>query len=499
MPASHQFNPDDPHQPEQDGFEQFEPDALDVEAPRRAASAQFVVDSDVGSEAALREAMDPANQSLADALRLSFRVLQLVILVLVVLFFASGFQTVDEGQSGVLTRWGRIIEVDGKQALEPGLRFSGWPYPVSEFVIIDRDNRQVTLRDPETRREPFWPNLRGRSLEEATQSATIHDPPRPENDGYVLTRDGDIAHMRLSAVYQIDNPVEFVNNLPDAKADRLVELALQRAAIHVAASVSLQELIDLSEEVRTRIQSEAQQVLDQMRCGIELATVSVADPTPALAIRKSFGDVQTARVEAERSVASAKTRAERVLVRAAGEAGRRVFAQIYAYEEALRLGESERAEALLAEINTRFESDEISGEVATIMHRARAFRSHVESSLGSEARRFASLLPIFRDHPELVIPREWLEVYGRVLSRDDAEIYFVPRGVGGVQLILAGLHEIKELRQQRELDRKEQEAYRGFFDQDGPYIMRGSDMIYDRAGRQLEIDDGRARGRGRQP
>ena len=56
---------------------------LEVDAPRRAASAQFVVDADVGSEAALREAMDPANQSLADALRLSFRVLQLVIVVLI--------------------------------------------------------------------------------------------------------------------------------------------------------------------------------------------------------------------------------------------------------------------------------------------------------------------------------------------------------------------------------------------------------------------------------
>src|SRR6185503_3460290 len=90
------------------------------EAPRRAASAQFVVEGSVGSEAALREAMDPANQSLAEALRLSFRVLQVVILVLIVLFMISGIQTVKEGQTGVMTRFGKVVPIDGQEALSPG-------------------------------------------------------------------------------------------------------------------------------------------------------------------------------------------------------------------------------------------------------------------------------------------------------------------------------------------------------------------------------------------
>ena len=51
---------------------------MEVEPVRRAASAQFNVSSDVGSAAALREAMDPASRSLADALQMSFRVLQFV-------------------------------------------------------------------------------------------------------------------------------------------------------------------------------------------------------------------------------------------------------------------------------------------------------------------------------------------------------------------------------------------------------------------------------------
>ena len=49
------------------------------EAPRRVASARLEVRGGPGREAMLREALDPANQSLRDALRLSFRVLQMTL------------------------------------------------------------------------------------------------------------------------------------------------------------------------------------------------------------------------------------------------------------------------------------------------------------------------------------------------------------------------------------------------------------------------------------
>ena len=81
------------------------------EQPRRAASAEFEVDTEIGSQAALREAMDPANQSLANALRLSFRVLQAVIVVLVAMFLISGVKIVKQGQSGVMLRFGAVVTV----------------------------------------------------------------------------------------------------------------------------------------------------------------------------------------------------------------------------------------------------------------------------------------------------------------------------------------------------------------------------------------------------
>ena len=84
--------------------------------PRRAASARLEVRGGPGREAMLREALDPANQSLRDALRLSFRVLQMVMVVLVVVFLFSGLKTIEPGQIGLRLQLGQLEEA----ALEPG-------------------------------------------------------------------------------------------------------------------------------------------------------------------------------------------------------------------------------------------------------------------------------------------------------------------------------------------------------------------------------------------
>lgn len=467
---------------------------MEVEAPRRAASAQFVVDAEIGSEAALREAMDPANQSLADALRLSFRVLQLVIIVLIALFFFSGFQTVGENQSGVLTRWGKIVPVSGQESLEPGLRFSWLPYPAGEFVIIDVDNRWVDLRHPHRaqRREAFWPEIGAtQTFEQATDAARISDPIHPDRAGYLLTRDGDIAHLRLNAQYRIANPADFVRHMRDEDANHVVRLALERAAVYVAASMSLQEIIDNTEELRYGIQTQAQEVLNATNAGVTLEVVNVIQTTAPLAIRATFGEVQSAQVQAERSMENARQRANQRLVNAAGERYRDLIRLINRYEDAMQTGQDDRAATLLTEINALLDSDDVSGEVAFIIHQSRAYRAIVEATLGNEARRFASLLPTFREHPELVVRQRWLRTYANVLSRQDAEVYFVPRTTGEVKLVLAGLHEIKELRQKLELDRKEAESMRRALEGAGYVIPWAQDMTIQGPGRQLQVQDGR--------
>lgn len=495
------LNEQDPR-PEGERFDDVpvEEAPMEVEAPRRAASAEFVVDREIGSQAAMREAMDPANQSLADALRLSFRVLQIVIIVLVALFFTSGFETIGDGQSGVLTRWGRIVPVDGQEALEPGLKFSAWPYPIGQFMVFDIENRSVTPRDRTTKREFFWPLIHGTmTIDQAAESATVNDMLRPERDGYVVTGDGDIAHLRVNAQYEIIGPVEFISRIENNQADRLVELALQRAVVHRAAESSLQEIIGLSEDFRLRVRNSAQSMLDEAGVGIQLAGVGIPDASAPLAIRRSLGNLQNARVEAQQRVTQARQNAEEILINAAGADFQEAIDLLEEYEAAINIGDEGGAELILTQLTELFETEELSGEVARIIEQARAFRSQIESTLGNEARRFLSLLPAYREHPDLVVRQRWMETYARVLSNGDTEVILAPPGVGNIQLQLTGSHEIKEMRQKMRLDRREQESMQGAFgDRRGPYILRAEDRQLQGPGRQLQLNEsGGVRGLGR--
>jgi membrane protease subunit HflK len=464
--------------PERDEVPVEEEEMPESEAPRRAASAEFIVRSEVGSQALLREAMDPANQSLRDALRLSFRVLQVVILVLIVLFIFSGFQTVREGESGVMLRWGRILEVGGKPALEPGPKFSKLPYPAGEFVLFPDRNRWVDLGDA------FWPRIApGRTFEEAVQNASVNTFLRPGRDGVLLTRDGDIAHMRLRAQYEIDDTVGFVksvaNDSADPKeidADRLVRLALERATVHTAAKLTLTQLVDFSDEDKEALKEEAQRLLDDVGAGIRIVQIELpVDPTPALAIRKAFGDLQETRTEAERRIENARQEANKTLIAAAGEKYEGILALIEQYENALALNDEAGAEALLGRINGRLE-EERSGDVAEIIDFARAYRSTVESTLGNEARRFAGLLPAYRENPALVAWQLWSEAYEDVLGHEDVEIIYVPDKVAMVNLQLSGYDKVRQKRRENMLQRTEQEARAAGWAGQSPYIQRGSDM-----------------------
>jgi regulator of protease activity HflC (stomatin/prohibitin superfamily) len=469
-----------------------EDEPMEVETPRRAASAQLVQESEIGAAAAMREAMDPANQSLAEALRLSYRVLQFVIVALVVLFLVSGFQRVHEGQSGVMLRFGRIVADDGRQALEPGLRRNLLPYPAGEFIIFEVDGRSVDLG------ETYWPRTTpGVTQEQAIERASVKSTLDPGRAGTVTTVDGDLGHLKLDATYQILDPVGFVRRVRQGEANRVVEMALQRAVIHTTASIPLQELVDQPEATAERIKAGAQEILDRIGCGIQLQSVTLPDAKPPLAIVKTYRELQNARVEAIRTIEKARQEADETLIDAAGANYPQLVAIVESYEQAEDRGDRRRADELLDEINAYLEGDAVSGRMAEIIREAQAYESEIERTLGREAQRFARVLPRYRRQPELEIKRLWMEAIGEVLSRKDAEIIHVPAGLGSVALRIAGLQEISEIRRREMLKRKEQDAQREALQGYQPHQRSSDEWEVGRSVPLLDVgDDERIKPRG---
>ena len=469
----------------------YESEESESGSPRRAASAQFIVESQPGSQAALREAMDPANQSLAEALRLSFRVLQIVILVLIVLFIISGIETVKEGQTGVMTRFGKIMPVRGDEALQPGPVISFWPFPAGDFVLFD-EQRTIDLGNA------FWPRvLPQETFEQAVERSSVNDQLMPARDGSLISREGDLAHLRMSATYLIEQPQEFVKRLKLSDADATVRLALQRATIARCATLSLQQIVDMNDEVRDSIRTEAQSVLDKLQCGIRITDVIVPQATPPLPIVKSFGEVQTARVSAEENIERAREEAGSILVRTIssdrppqeGEAPIhvRVSRLISEYEDASELNDQAAADAKLAQLHAEFEDPATGGDVSKVVSKARSFRIEIQGTLGSELARFENLLPAFRASPKQVITQLWMDAYAEVLSRDDIETFYVQDSSSPISLKIVGHDEVAERRRDKELDMKERGTQTGLEAID--FMLQGKDYLLpgQGPGRRLKV------------
>jgi len=89
--------------------------------------------------------LDAAGQSLADALRASFKILKGIMMVLVVLYLFSNARCVQPHEQALVLRLGRLLP--GVQ--NPGLVWA-FPYPLDEIVPLPTNKSNDTLIDSHT-------------------------------------------------------------------------------------------------------------------------------------------------------------------------------------------------------------------------------------------------------------------------------------------------------------------------------------------------------------
>src|SRR5512137_487370 len=79
--------------------------------------------------------VDAGSQALAEALRSSFAIIKVVMVLLVLLFLASGFFTVGPQERAILLRFGKPVGEGEAALLLPGLHWS-LPYPIDESITV---------------------------------------------------------------------------------------------------------------------------------------------------------------------------------------------------------------------------------------------------------------------------------------------------------------------------------------------------------------------------
>ncbi|CAN0593950.1 unnamed protein product, partial [Laminaria digitata] len=172
----------------------------------RAASVRFNRGGDAGVTSN-RARMDAANQSLADALKITYNFLQVGMVVLIVLFIFSGFQKINEGERGISVFLGKPARTN----IEPGAHLT-WPYPVGEMIRVGEGAVEVPLGSY------FMPARPGATSEEQLINADINEfnnggRLNPATDSMLITADQNIAHAQFRVNYHRENHLRFVQNI----------------------------------------------------------------------------------------------------------------------------------------------------------------------------------------------------------------------------------------------------------------------------------------------
>jgi len=229
--------------------------------------------------------------------------------VVVVMWAAMGFYTVDESERGVVMRFGALRD----EVVTPGLR---WNPPIIDSVQkvnVSRVNTRSYARD-------------------------------------MLTTDENIVNVSIDVQYLIDNPVKFavVVRDPEMSLDHAAESAIR----HVVGGTTMDRVLtqgraDVAAEVRERLQ----RYMNSYDSGILISQVTVRNAQPPDAVQGAFDDVIKAREDEQRVQNEALAYANRVVPVARGEA-QRIIEQANAYRDqvvARAEGEAARFEQLLTE------------------------------------------------------------------------------------------------------------------------------------------------------
>ena len=215
--------------------------------------------------------MDAGSQALAEALRSSFAIVKVVMVLLVLLFLASGFFTVGPQERAILLRFGRPVGEGEKALLLPGLHWS-FPYPIDESIKVSISGLQ------QVRSTVGWYAIT------PEQELSGIEPPaggplNPIVDGYALTADANIIHTQATLTYRIKEPIRYVFSF--VNASNAVQNALDNALLYAASRFKVDDILTrdiagFQEEVRRRVT----QAVEKQDLGILVEQCAVQSVRP---------------------------------------------------------------------------------------------------------------------------------------------------------------------------------------------------------------------------
>ncbi|MDD2801369.1 MAG: FtsH protease activity modulator HflK [Methylobacter sp.] len=243
----------------------------------------------------------------------------------VLLWGASGFYIVDEGNHGVETRFGKYINTT-----QSGLNWH-LPAPIESVDIVNVKQQRFI-------------EVGYRSGGTAQSAGSV------PKEALMLTKDENIVDVRLAVQYQVKDAKQFIFNVanPTGTLKQVTE-STQRGVI--GSSTMDFVLTEGRSEVVTQIKKEIQDIMDSYKTGIQITSVNLQDAQPPEQVQNAFEDAIKAREDEQRLINEAEAYSNDVVPKARGAAARKIQ-EAEGYKEqiiAQAEGESNRFSKLLAE------------------------------------------------------------------------------------------------------------------------------------------------------
>ena len=212
--------------------------------------------------------------------------------LLLLMWVSSGFYIVNEGQRGVVLRFGKYVETT-----QAGLRWH-MPYPVE---VVE----SVNLSQVRTVEIGYRNNVRSKVLKESL----------------MLTDDENIIDIQFAVQYILKNPEEFLfnNREPESAVMQAAETAIREV---IGKSKMDFVLYEGREQVAAQTTVLMQEILDRYKIGVAISKVTMQNAQPPEQVQAAFDDAVKAGQDRERQKNEGQAYANDVIPKARGNAAR---------------------------------------------------------------------------------------------------------------------------------------------------------------------------------
>ncbi len=212
--------------------------------------------------------------------------------LIVVVWLASGFYIVYEGQNGVVLRFGKFLQIT-----QPGPRWH-LPYPIESAEVVN----VAGVRSVEV---GYRNNVKSKVLKESL----------------MLTDDENIIDVQFAVQYILKSPTDYLFNhrVPDESVLQAAETAIRE----IVGKSSMDFVIfEGRAEVAARAHKLMQEILDRYGTGINISKVTMQNAQPPEQVQAAFDDAVKAGQDRERQKNEGQAYANDVVPKAGGMASR---------------------------------------------------------------------------------------------------------------------------------------------------------------------------------